>query len=91
MRELVKYHLIIFFHFVSFSQESVFSLIDSEKTGITFSNDLVDTKEHNVFLYANYYGGAGVGVGCDSGSLMPPPPPKAVKITVIKTTESFFI
>ena len=63
MRELVKYHLIIFFHFVSFSQESVFSLIDSEKTGITFSNDLVDTKEHNVFLYANYYGGAGVGVG----------------------------
>ena len=63
MRELVKYYLIIFFHFVSFSQESVFSLIDSEKTGITFSNDLVDTKEHNVFLYANYYGGAGVGVG----------------------------
>ena len=63
MRELVKYYLIIFFHFVSFSQESVFSLIDSEKTGVTFSNDLVDTKEHNVFLYANYYGGAGVGVG----------------------------
>lgn len=41
----------------------LFSLLGSETTGITFENTLVDTKEHNILIYSNYYGGAGVGVG----------------------------
>ena len=62
MRKLISVFILFFSFFLS-SQEPLFTLIDSEKTGITFSNDLVDTKDHSIFLYANYYGGAGVGIG----------------------------
>lgn len=40
-----------------------FSLLGNEQTGIDFVNEIKDTKEANIFLYANFYGGAGVGVG----------------------------
>jgi hypothetical protein len=40
----------------------LFNLLPSEKTGITFNNKIKDDKEKNVLLYANFYGGAGVGV-----------------------------
>ncbi len=40
-----------------------FTLMDSEYTGIHFSNEVEDLKEHNILRYANYYGGAGVGIG----------------------------
>ncbi|MEA1784821.1 VCBS repeat-containing protein [Arenibacter sp. GZD96] len=40
-----------------------FSLLSKKRTGIDFVNKIKDTKEANIFLYANYYGGAGVGVG----------------------------
>ncbi|GMN11003.1 VCBS repeat-containing protein [Croceitalea sp. MTPC9] len=40
-----------------------FSLLSSNETGINFSNDVKDAKEHNILRYANYYGGSGVGVG----------------------------
>ncbi len=43
--------------------QPLFTLLKSETTGITFENTLVDTKEHNILIYSNYYGGAGVGVG----------------------------
>ena len=33
------------------------------KTHIDFNNQLKDTREHNILIYSNYYGGAGVGVG----------------------------
>ena len=62
MRKLISVFILFFSFFLS-SQEPLFTLIDSEKTGINFSNDLVDTKDHSIFLYANYYGGAGVGIG----------------------------
>ena len=62
MRKLITY-IILFFSFFLYSQEPLFTLVDNSKTGIDFSNDLVDTKEHSIFLYANYYGGAGVGIG----------------------------
>jgi hypothetical protein len=42
---------------------TLFTLLDQEATGINFANTLVDTKEHNILIYSNYYGGAGVGVG----------------------------
>ncbi len=42
---------------------TLFSLMPSEKTGITFNNVIKDDKEKNILLYANFYGGAGVGIG----------------------------
>ena len=62
MRKLITTFILIFSFFLS-SQEPLFTLVDNSKTGINFSNELVDTKEHSIFLYANYYGGAGVGIG----------------------------
>ena len=61
MRGLIKYFLIIFFIANASSQDKLFTIIDPDQTGIHFSIDLIDTKENNVFLYANFYGGAGVG------------------------------
>ena len=40
-----------------------FTLLDSRNTGIQFNNKIKDSKECNILLYANFYGGAGVGVG----------------------------
>ena len=62
MRKLTGFFF-LFFSVVTLAQESLFTLLDNSETGINFSNDLVDTKQHSIFLYANYYGGAGVGIG----------------------------
>ncbi|MEP3209776.1 MAG: VCBS repeat-containing protein [Maribacter sp.] len=40
-----------------------FTLLESTQTGIDFNNKIKDNKESNILLYANFYGGAGVGVG----------------------------
>ena len=40
-----------------------FTLLDPLTSGIDFNNKIKDTQEHNILLYANFYGGAGVGVG----------------------------
>ena len=52
---------LLFFNY-SFSQETVFELLNSNQTGVEFNNVVEDKKEHNILLYANYYGGAGVGI-----------------------------
>ena len=62
MRKLITTFILIFSFFLS-SQETLFTLVDNSKTGINFSHELVDTNEQSIFLYANYYGGAGVGIG----------------------------
>ena len=62
MRRLTGFFF-LFFSVITLAQESLFTLLDNSETGIDFSNDLVDTKQHSIFLYANYYGGAGVGIG----------------------------
>ncbi|MEH6408691.1 MAG: CRTAC1 family protein, partial [Leeuwenhoekiella sp.] len=50
--------------FSCFSQEAkLFDLLKSSFTGINFVNEIKDTKEKNILLYSNFYGGAGVGVG----------------------------
>jgi hypothetical protein len=41
----------------------LFTLLDSSETGVHFSNDIKDDEERNILLYANFYGGAGVGIG----------------------------
>lgn len=43
--------------------DKLFTLLSSKETGIKFNNKLKDTKEHNIMIYSNFYGGAGVGVG----------------------------
>ena len=40
----------------------LFTLLSPQQTQVDFSNPIVDTKEHNVLIYSNYYGGAGVAV-----------------------------
>ncbi len=44
------------------AQKTVFELIDPDYSGIHFNNYIEDKKQHNILLYANYYGGAGVGI-----------------------------
>ncbi|WP_405410798.1 VCBS repeat-containing protein [Maribacter sp. Asnod1-A12] len=41
----------------------LFTLLKSEVTGIDFNNIVKDDPDKNIFAYANFYGGAGVGVG----------------------------
>ena len=45
------------------SDQKRFTLVSSSSTNINFNNKIKDTKESNILLYANFYGGAGVGVG----------------------------
>ena len=40
-----------------------FTLLNSSFTNINFNNSIKDSKEKNILLYSNFYGGAGVGVG----------------------------
>ena len=49
--------------FASGDQDKLFSLLSSKQTNIHFNNKITDTKTHNILIYSNYYGGAGVGVG----------------------------
>ena len=44
------------------SQKSLFNLVDSDKSGLDFNNIIKDSKEQNILLYANFYGGGGVGL-----------------------------
>lgn len=41
----------------------LFTLLDTSQTHVYFNNEIVDKKDHSILLYANYYGGAGVGIG----------------------------
>lgn len=43
--------------------QTLFSKLNSEQTNIHFNNKLEDTKDHNIMIYSNYYGGAGIGIG----------------------------
>mgnify|MGYP001791637052 CR=1 FL=1 len=66
MRTLLLTCLIFSTCVTSFAQSGaspLFTLLNSEETGITFRNDIEDTKEHNILIYSNYYGGGGVGIG----------------------------
>jgi len=41
----------------------LFSMVSPDHSNIHFSNKLKDTRDHNIMIYSNYYGGAGVGMG----------------------------
>lgn len=63
----MKYLPYIFFMIIpiiGISQNSkLFTQLKSNKTGVTFNNIIKDDKDKNILLYANFYGGGGVGVG----------------------------
>ncbi|MFN3841503.1 MAG: FG-GAP repeat domain-containing protein, partial [Cyclobacteriaceae bacterium] len=42
---------------------TLFELMSSAETGITFRNDLPFTSEFNIFTYRNFYNGGGVAIG----------------------------
>ena len=44
------------------THDKLFTLLPPEKTQVFFENTIKDTREHNILIYANYYGGAGVGI-----------------------------
>lgn len=57
---------VIFFLIISnlYCQNSpLFEKISSNKSNITFNNEIVETKDENIFIYDNFYAGAGVGLG----------------------------
>ena len=41
----------------------LFSLVASDKSNITFSNDVENQKDFNIFSYRNFYNGGGVAIG----------------------------
>src|SRR4051794_12022813 len=44
-------------------QQPLFEVLDSKKTGLTFTNHLLSTDSLNLFKYMYFYNGAGVGAG----------------------------
>jgi len=55
--------LFIGFIFNLSAQSTLFTLVSPKQSKVTFNNKLKDTKEHNIMIYSNFYGGAGVGLG----------------------------
>ena len=45
------------------STSKLFTLLSPDATNIHFQNTITDEKDHNILIYSNYYGGAGVGIG----------------------------
>lgn len=43
--------------------DTLFSLLSSEKTGIDFINEVKNQKDFNIFKYRNFYNGGGVAIG----------------------------
>ncbi|MEL6923341.1 MAG: FG-GAP-like repeat-containing protein, partial [Bacteroidota bacterium] len=43
--------------------QPLFQLKSATETGVDFNNRVTDEQEHNILIYSNYYGGAGVGIG----------------------------
>ena len=44
-------------------EETLFKLLSSAETGITFTNNITDTKDFNIFNYRNFYNGGGAAIG----------------------------
>ena len=42
-------------------EDPMFEVLESNKTGLTFSNDLTYTKDFNLFKYMYFYNGSGIG------------------------------
>ena len=45
------------------NQQTLFTLLPSEQTGIDFLNKVENQKNFNIFKYRNFYNGGGVAIG----------------------------
>jgi len=64
IKKKIIFILFLSIPFFSFAQneQKLFTLLNSSQTHIDFNNRIEDKKEHNILIYSNYYGGAGVGI-----------------------------
>ena len=63
---IIYFAIGIFLHGCGSKKEhktSLFKVLDSERTGLDFSNNLTYTPEFNLFKYMYFYNGAGIGAG----------------------------
>lgn len=49
----------------------IFQLLESEKTGIDFVNEVVDGENFNILTYRNFYNGGGVAIGDINNDSLP--------------------
>ena len=63
MKKLYLPAIILSMIFISCTENTKFRLLDSERTGIDFSNTITETDSFNVITYEYIYNGAGVGAG----------------------------
>ncbi|MBT1703482.1 FG-GAP-like repeat-containing protein [Chryseosolibacter indicus] len=47
----------------NYGKKTLFTKLSPEETGVSFINEIEDTKEFNVFKYRNFYNGGGVAIG----------------------------
>lgn len=64
----MKYYILPLFYIfalvnISGQNRPVFEQISSRKSNIKFNNKIVETSKENIFIYDNFYAGAGVGLG----------------------------
>ncbi len=43
--------------------DTLFKSLESSETGLDFTNEVIDSKELNIFSYRNFYNGGGIGIG----------------------------
>ncbi|WP_161992002.1 FG-GAP-like repeat-containing protein [Flagellimonas algicola] len=73
MKARIKYYFLVYLSIVLYcilgcsineeNQFTILELMDSDRTGITFSNVIKEDIEENVFTYTNFYNGGGVAIG----------------------------
>jgi hypothetical protein len=51
--------------------KQIFQLLEPEKTGIDFTNKVVDTDSFNILTYRNFYNGGGVAIGDINNDSLP--------------------
>jgi len=57
------YYLIFHLNLVAICQDPLFSLHTSDKTGITFSNPIIENEQINILTYEYFHNGGGVAIG----------------------------
>lgn len=63
MNKLYYFILLVFALSCKDETDTVFSILEPEKSNILFSNTLIDTKNQNILDYLYYYNGGGVAIG----------------------------
>ena len=61
--QLFTITIIVFACSILTAQEPLFTPVDASHTNIDFNNRIEDTPDHNILIYSNFYGGAGVAAG----------------------------